>query len=214
MRREIPDVSSTLQTLSERVKGLALAVGFDLAGIARAEPTPESAFLREWLARGFAGEMHYLGRRAEERVDPRRVLEGVRSVVALGLVYDPGPGPASGAGALRVARYAGGEDYHDVLLDRVRALEAGLPALAGRSVRYANALSTSSWTLPAHASLLTGLYPAEHGVQIPASALLGFALDWGAFGVWIAFPLSFVGKVLLDWVAYRRGGWARVGTKV
>jgi epoxyqueuosine reductase len=135
VRREIPDVSSAPQTLSERVKGLALAVGFDLAGIARAEPTPELAFLREWLARGFAGEMHYLGRRAEERVDPRRVLEGVRSVVALGLVYDPGPGPASEPGAFRVARYAGGEDYHDVLLDRVRALEAGLPVLAGRSVR-------------------------------------------------------------------------------
>ena len=79
--------------------------------------------------------MHYLGRRAEERVDPRRVLEGVRSIVALGLVYDSGPGPASEPGAFRVARYAGGEDYHDVLLDRVRALEAGLPALAGRPVR-------------------------------------------------------------------------------
>jgi len=135
VRGEIPDVSSAPQTLSERVKGLALAVGFDLAGIARAEPTPESEFLREWLARGLAGEMHYLGRRVEERVDPRRVLEGARSVVAVGLVYDSGPGPASEPGAFRVARYAGGEDYHDVLLDRVRALEAGLPALAGRSVR-------------------------------------------------------------------------------
>jgi epoxyqueuosine reductase len=135
VRREIPDVSSAPQTLSERVKGLALALGFDLAGIARAEPTPELEFLREWLARGFAGEMHYLSRRAEERVDPRRVLEGVRSAVALGLVYDPGPAPASEPGAFRVARYAGGEDYHGVLLDRVRALEAGLPALAGRSVR-------------------------------------------------------------------------------
>lgn len=122
------------QTLSEQVKGLALAVGFDLAGIAPADPTPELAFLRDWLARGFAGEMDYLGRRAEERMDPRRVLEGARSVVTLGFVYDPGPLPAPGPGALRVARYAGGEDYHDVLLERVRALEAGLPALAGRPV--------------------------------------------------------------------------------
>jgi len=122
------------RSLSERVKGLALALGFDLAGIAPAEPAPESALLREWLTRGFAGEMHYLGRRVEERVDPRRVLEGVRSVVVLGFVYDPGPRPAPAPGALRVARYAGGEDYHDVLLERVRALEAGLPALAGRPV--------------------------------------------------------------------------------
>jgi epoxyqueuosine reductase len=135
VRKEPPDVSSAPHTLTERIKGLALAVGFDLAGVARSEPTPETEFLRGWLARGFAGEMHYLGRRLEERVDPRRLLEGARSVVALGLVYDPGARPAPEPGTFRVARYAGGDDYHDVLLDRVRALEAGLPALAGRPLR-------------------------------------------------------------------------------
>jgi epoxyqueuosine reductase len=123
------------QTLTERVKGLALAVGFDLAGVAAPEPTPESRFLREWLARGYAGEMHYLARRAEERVDPRRVLEGVRSLLAVALVYDPGARPEGGPGRLQVARYAGGDDYHDVLIERLRALEAGLPALAGTAVR-------------------------------------------------------------------------------
>ena len=126
---------STPQTLSERVKGLALALGFDLAGIARAEPTPETRFLSTWLERGHAGEMHYIGRRAREREDPRRVLEGARSMLALGLVYDPAKSPESAPGTLQVARYAGGDDYHDVLLERVRALEAGLPALAGAPVR-------------------------------------------------------------------------------
>jgi epoxyqueuosine reductase len=123
------------QTLTERVKGLALAVGFDRVGVAPAEPTPETRFLPEWLARGYAGEMAWIGRRAAERVDPRRVLEGARSVIALALVYDPGPRAAASPGELAVARYAGGDDYHDVLLDRVRALEAGLPALAGAPVR-------------------------------------------------------------------------------
>lgn len=121
--------------LADRVKALALSVGFDVAGVARAEPTAETRSLHSWLARGFAGEMHYIGRRAEERVDPRRVLEGARSVVALGLVYDPGEREEPGPGAFQVARYAGGEDYHDVLIDRVRALEAGLEPLAGRPVR-------------------------------------------------------------------------------
>jgi epoxyqueuosine reductase len=120
---------------SLRVKALGLAVGFDLAGIAPAEPTRETAFLREWLARGYAGEMHWIGRRAEERVDPRRVLPGAQSVVALALVYDPGERGAAAPGSARVARYAGGEDYHDVLLDRVRAFEAGLAPLLGRPVR-------------------------------------------------------------------------------
>jgi arylsulfatase A-like enzyme len=52
-----------------------------------------------------------------------------------------------------------------------RETTPNLDALADSSVRYANVLSTSSWTLPAHASLFTGLYPAEHGVQIPRAAL-------------------------------------------
>jgi epoxyqueuosine reductase len=123
------------ESLTHEVKGLALAVGFDLVGVAEAAPTPRAGFLREWLARGYAGEMGWLGRRAEERIDPRRVLPGARSAVAVGLVYDPGPREAAARGTLAIARYAGGDDYHDVLRDRLRAFEAGLPALAGAPVR-------------------------------------------------------------------------------
>ena len=122
-------------SLTERVKSLALAVGFDLAGVAVAEPTPQTHFLREWLARGYAADMHYIGRRVEERVDPRRVLEGARSVIAVAFVYDPGARGARAPGAAEIARYAGGDDYHEVLVDRIRALEAGLPALVGQPVR-------------------------------------------------------------------------------
>jgi epoxyqueuosine reductase len=135
-------VSTPPLGLSQRVKGVAHALGFDLAGVARAEPTPETRFLREWLARGYAGEMAWLERRADVRSDPRLLLEGARSVLALGFVYAPDADAAAAAAAgegagpeLRIARYAGGEDYHDVLLDRVRALEAALPALAGGPVR-------------------------------------------------------------------------------
>jgi len=123
------------RALAQRAKEIAQALGFDLAGIAPADPAPHAESLRGWLARGFAGEMGYLARRAEERIDPRRVLEGARSVVALAFAYDPGsPIPGDGRAA-RVARYAGGEDYHEVLLDRVRAFEAALVALAERPVR-------------------------------------------------------------------------------
>ncbi len=129
------DPSGLPVALGDRVKALGLGLGFDLVGVARAEPTPETAYLREWLARGYAGEMHYLERRVEERVDPRRVLAGAESVIAVGLVYDPGgPPPAPGPRG-RVARYAGGDDYHEVMRDRLRALEAGLEPLAGRPVR-------------------------------------------------------------------------------
>jgi epoxyqueuosine reductase len=130
-----PNAISLPEGLFERVRGLALGVGFDVVGVAPAEPTPESEFLREWIARGFAGEMHYLERRVEERVDPRRLLEGARSILVVGLVYDPGPRAEPAPGAARVARYAGGEDYHEVMWERLRELEAGLEALAPGSVR-------------------------------------------------------------------------------
>jgi epoxyqueuosine reductase len=113
---------------------MALALGFDLVGVARAEPTPETAFLREWLARGYAGEMGYLARRVEERVDPRRLLPGAASLVMVGLVYDPGERSPQAASRAAVARYAGGEDYHEVLGERLRALAAALEPLAGAAV--------------------------------------------------------------------------------
>ena len=135
-------MNSDPRSQSERVKSLALAAGFDLAGVARAESTPETEFLREWLARGYAGEMAYLERRVEERVDPRRLLEGARSVVAVGLVYDPGDACEPKPGTGEVARYAGGEDYHTVLRERLRALEAGLEALAARPLRMRSYVDT------------------------------------------------------------------------
>jgi epoxyqueuosine reductase len=103
--------------------------------VAPAEPGGHAAFLKDWLARGYGGEMAYLARNAERRADPQLVLPGARSVIALGLVYDPGARPEPDGPAFRVARYAGGEDYHDVLIDRVRALEAALAPLADAPVR-------------------------------------------------------------------------------
>ncbi|MEM7413605.1 MAG: tRNA epoxyqueuosine(34) reductase QueG [Myxococcota bacterium] len=135
-----------------RVEALGLSLGFDLVGIAAAEPTDQTRFLREWLARGYAGEMHYIGRRVEEREDPRRLLERAQSVIAVGFVYDPGERPSADAAPFRVARYAGGDDYHDVLVDRLRAFEAGLPTLADRPVRTRGYVDTGPVQERAHAA--------------------------------------------------------------
>lgn len=120
---------------SAQAEALALALGFDLAGVAAPHPSPETEFFRDWLAAGHAGEMTYLAEGEEARVDPRRVLDGVRSIVCVGLVYDPGPVDPERRGAARVARYAGGDDYHEVLGGRLEALAVGLEALAGRRLR-------------------------------------------------------------------------------
>jgi len=144
--------SSSAKNLAERAQGLALAVGFDLAGVSRAEPGPDSEFLREWIARGYAGEMHYLERRQEMRVDPRRVMEGARSIVSVALVYDPGPLDEPLPGHARVARYAGGEDYHEVLWERLRALEAALETLSSEPVRTRSFCDTGPVSERVHAA--------------------------------------------------------------
>jgi epoxyqueuosine reductase len=132
-----------LEDLTRRAIALGLAMGFDRVGVAPAEPTPQTEYLRQWVARGFAGEMEYLVRRLEERVDPRRVLPGARSVITVSLAIDPElEAPQSGPTLGHVARYARGEDYHRVLGERLRAFEGELRLLAGRPIRSRSYVDT------------------------------------------------------------------------
>ena len=75
--------------LTERVTALALALGFDLVGVARAGALRRAGGAqREWVERGFAGEMHYIGRRLAERLRiVARLLDGVRSVIVAAVAY-------------------------------------------------------------------------------------------------------------------------------
>lgn len=119
----------------DEARELALALGFDRAGVAPAAATEHMGFLREWLERGYAGEMAWLAERVEERSDPGRLVPEARSALVVGLVYDPGEPLAAGpVPAGRVARYAGGDDYHAVIGDRLAALGDALEARAGRPV--------------------------------------------------------------------------------
>ena len=65
---------------AEMVKAQALSLGFDLCGICAADAYPELAFLDEWLARGYAGDMAYLGRTRRVRRDVRHILPSAQSV--------------------------------------------------------------------------------------------------------------------------------------
>jgi epoxyqueuosine reductase len=129
-----------MSDLAERVRALGLALDFDRVGFAPAAPAPRNAFLREWLARGYGGEMHYLARRVEERIDPRRLVPGARALIAVALQYDDvEPDAPSDCG---ISRYARGDDYHDVLRDRLRAFESGIEALAGGPVALRSYVDT------------------------------------------------------------------------
>ncbi len=108
------------------VKEVAHEAGFELCGIARAEPTLEAAFYPEWLRRGFHGKMGYLeGVRGEMRADPRTLLPSARSVICVGQVYNAPYRYSTESvdhSAGWVARYAWGRDYHDTMKQRLREL--------------------------------------------------------------------------------------------
>jgi len=103
-------------SIADRIKARAAALGFDLVGIASAEPSKYRQHLLDWLEQGQAGEMHYLRERFAERVDPNLYLPGVKSVVCVALNYHVPLEPAP-SGTARIARYAQGDDYHDRLKD-------------------------------------------------------------------------------------------------
>ena len=108
---------------AEALKAQARTLGFDLCGIAPATALPELARLREWLDRGYAGEMQYMHKSADTRADIRRLLPSARSVIVTGTVYHAGGGgPPAAAESPGIARYAWGEDYHLVLAARLERL--------------------------------------------------------------------------------------------
>lgn len=112
---------------SEEVKRRAREIGFDLCGIAPVGAFPELSFFRAWLDRGYAGTMGYLPRSAKRRADVRCALPGARCVIMTGTVYNtdrPYSSVSTDPAIGNVARYARGDDYHDVLGRRLETLLA------------------------------------------------------------------------------------------
>jgi epoxyqueuosine reductase len=115
---------------SDVVRRLAQECGFELAGVARAEPVADDFGRYEtWVAEGMAGEMRYLtDRRAEVRRDPRNLLAGARSVICVGKLYNRAVPPVPEGHAV-ISRYAWGRDYHYVLRDALEQLARKLAAI-------------------------------------------------------------------------------------
>ena len=110
---------------SEDIKRKARELGFDRCGIAPAADLPELAFFSEWLSRGYGGTMTYLHRSAEQRADVRRVLPTAKSVIVTATNYNtarPYSTECAHADRAQIARYAWGDDYHDVIGRRLDAL--------------------------------------------------------------------------------------------
>lgn len=111
--------------ITDAIRQQALLLGFCKVGFARAEilGDPETR-LREWLGRGYHGEMKWMERDPAQRADPQKLFPNARSVVAVAMnYYTPHEHSAVGATG-KVSRYAWGDDYHDVVGEKLRALLA------------------------------------------------------------------------------------------
>ena len=116
------------RALEERIKAQAFGLGFDLAGIARLGPVETASAFDDWVARGYSGDMHYLPRWADKRRDTRLPFPGVTSAIVVAMNY----GGTTPSGP--VARYARGDDYHDVMTSKLDALHEWMAAEVGHTV--------------------------------------------------------------------------------
>lgn len=122
---------------SDEIKRQAAELGFNKVGIVAATTlSEEGARLAEWLERGFHGSMTYMAREPEKRLDPRLLMPSTRSVVAVALNYFR-PEKHSGDETIgKISRYAWGDDYHDVLRDKLQELlgwiAARVPEVEGK----------------------------------------------------------------------------------
>ncbi|MDQ2765635.1 MAG: tRNA epoxyqueuosine(34) reductase QueG [Gemmatimonadota bacterium] len=117
------------RTLEDAIRAQAYGLGFDLVGITSLGGMETAPYFDRWLERGYAGDMHYLPKWADKRRDSRLPYEGGRSAIVVAMNYggaEP-PGP--------VARYARGDDYHDVLDAKLRELHVWIGAELGREIR-------------------------------------------------------------------------------
>lgn len=107
-------------TFAEEIKQQALSLGFDACGICRATDSGEEERYMEWLRDKHQGEMGYMERNIDKRLDPRLLVDGARSIISVALNYYP---PEKLPGKVpQFAYYAYGNDYHEVVREKLRRL--------------------------------------------------------------------------------------------
>ncbi len=104
--------------LTSKIKNKAFELGFELVGIAPAEPVPELDFYKDWIEAGYAGKMAYLGKNLEKRTDLGNVVPDAKSVIVCALIYDtdqPLSIEFTDSDRGWISRYAWGDDYHQLI---------------------------------------------------------------------------------------------------
>lgn len=127
-------MTGNIDELTQWVKRQAQELGFELVGVAPAVPPPHAQVYLQWLQKGYAGEMDYLHRTADLRLNPESLLPGAKSAVVVGLNYAHPPNLPDTSAQFSI--YALGDDYHEVIRSKLKTLlcviQQEVPDCAGR----------------------------------------------------------------------------------
>jgi epoxyqueuosine reductase len=124
--------------LKQRLVSFAREIGFDSYRVAACGSAPHADEFRNWLGEGAHGEMSYMERGEEKRCDPQKILPGARSIVVLAKNYfqgDPQAGDTPAATG-RIARYAWGDDYHNLIEKKLDKIDEFLREFGGQQKCY------------------------------------------------------------------------------
>jgi epoxyqueuosine reductase len=126
------------QELKRELLAFAHELGFASCRIATCDPPPHMTELRTWLQGNAHGEMSYMERGEEKRCDPQKVLRGARSMILLAMNYFQGEQARQSQTAAtgRIARYAWGDDYHDLIETKLDAIDKFLRGFGGQQKCY------------------------------------------------------------------------------
>jgi epoxyqueuosine reductase len=169
------------------IKDQARALGFDKAGVVPATVlTEEGAKLREWLARGFHGQMAYMALNPDQRSDPRLLLPSAKSVVCVALNYFQPDKHVDDPEVGKISRYAWGDDYHDVLRDKLKSLLEWIrerePGVEGKVCVDTSPMMDKAWAARAGLGWIgkhTNLITKEFGSWVfLGELLLSLELDY------------------------------------
>lgn len=118
------------------IKFIAKSLGFSDCKVAAVKPATHSGRYREWIEAGCAGDMGWMEKNVERRLNPAEVLEGAKSMVCLALNYYPGEHDPEDGIDYSIARYAWNEDYHDLVEEKLRDLNLAMEELGGTQRYY------------------------------------------------------------------------------
>lgn len=112
-------------SITQSIKNKAMDIGFDLVGVSPASSFPENQLYKEWLNKGFSGEMTYMERNSERRENIKEVLPDAKSVISCAINYNTDYPYSTDLSDKRkgwISRYAWGDDYHDIIKDKLQVL--------------------------------------------------------------------------------------------